>query len=190
MHWNDFITHSEVRGTYNQESPGKYLFLKTLHEIIAGLNGYKGWVLSQTHISFGNNVLDNTQNLFTQWDTVVKVWSQVSQENTANDVQIWVSHWNPIIDQWLIKLMFLKQQYESDVTDNVDWASLINELTTIPDKISLQNEEAQILTIPNDEQEKIFVVGLKSCIAKVSKICVYIREKEYIKLWKFPHEEI
>ena len=190
MHWDDFLTHSEVARNYNGESPGKYLFLKTLHEIIAGLNGYKGWVLTQTQIAFGNNILDNTQNLFAQWDTVVKMWSQASQGNIPTDVQNWVSHWNPIIDQWLIKLMFLKQQYESDVTDNADWASLINELTTIPDKISIQNEEAQILTIPNDEQEKIFIVGLRSCIANVNKICVYIREKEYIKLLKFPDEEI
>ncbi len=190
MKWNDFLTHSEVAGSQNIESPGKYLFLKTLHELIAGLNGYKGWVLTQVKISLGDNVLDNNQNWFTQWGTVIKMWTQTSQGNIPNDVNNWVSNWNPIIDQWLTKLMLLKRQYESDVIDNENWESLINELITIPDKISLQNDEAQILTVPDSEQEKIFVVGIINCIANVNKVCVYIKDKEYVKLWNFPHEEM
>ncbi len=190
MKWNDFLTHSEVAGSQNIESPGKYLFLKALHEIIAGLNGYKGWVLTQAKISLGDNVLNNNQNWFTQWDIVVKMLSQTSQGNIPNDVQNWVLYWNPIIDQWLTKLTFLKHQYESNVTDNGNWSSLINELIKIPDKISLQHDEAQRLTIPDGEQEKMFVVGLISCIANVNKVCVYIQDKEYLKLWKFPDEEI
>jgi len=190
MKWNDFLTHPEVTRIYNGESPGKYLFFKTLHEIIAGLNGYKGWVLTQVKISLGDNAFNDNQKWFVQWNAVAKMWSQTSQENIPKDVQDWVSHWNHDVDQWLIKLIFLKKQYESDVTDNADWSSLIDELITISDKISLQNDEAQKLTVPIGEQEKMFVIGLKNCVARVSKICVYIRDKEYVKLWKFPEDEI
>jgi hypothetical protein len=189
MEWKDFLTHPEVIEYSGHELPGKYLFLKTLYEIVAGLNGYRGWVITMVKYSTGNSILDNDQDWFSQWDVVAKAWPPSSLKDIPADVQDWVSRWNPFVEEWLSSLRVIQQRYAIETVDDTEWPTLIDMLTTIPAEVSRQYFEVQALTLPDDKLTKDFVMGLTACVEGVVSICNYIREKEYIKLWKYPDRE-
>ncbi|MCP4373321.1 MAG: hypothetical protein GY797_35260 [Deltaproteobacteria bacterium] len=189
MKWEEFLTHPEIAKYSGDESPSKYLFLKTLHEIIAGLNGYRGWVITIVKYSTGNNILGNNQDWFSQWDIVAKTWPPSSLKEIPDDVQDWVAHWNPFVEKWLSNLIPLRQRYGTETADNIDWPALIGILATIPTGASLQYSEAQVLTLPEDKVTKHFVTGITASVSQVVYICNCIQNKEYITLWKYPHSE-
>jgi hypothetical protein len=189
MEWKEFLTHPEVVEHSGHELPGKYLFLKTLHEIVAWLNGYRGWIITMVKYSTGNSILDNDQDWFSKWDVVAKTWPPSSLKYIPDDVQSWVSHWNPFVEKWLSNLIFFRESYVTETADDIEWPTLIDKLATIPAEVSLQYFETQTLTLPDDKLAKDFVMGLTACIGRVVYICNCIQDKAYINLWKYPDNE-
>lgn len=176
MEWKEFLTHPEVVAYPHHELPGKYLFLKTLHEIVAGLNGYKIGVVTIVKHSTGKSVLDNDQDWFSQWDTVAQAWPLSSLKDIPDDVQDWISRWNPFVEKWLSNLMSLQQRYATEIADDIEWPALIDRLGTVPMEVSLQYAEAQTLTLPDDKFANAFVRGLTTSVGQVVHICNCIRD--------------
>jgi len=150
MKWEEFLKHPEAVldvECYLGESPGKYLFGKTLWSIVTCLNGYKGWA---------------------------EIASSIIQ-NIPKDVQDWFSKWNPFVEIWLSNLTSLWERYHSeDIPTGVDWPGLIAKLGSIPTKASAQYAEAQALTLPTERQSSLLVVGVISTVARLDLICCYI----------------
>ena len=170
MNWEDFEKHpSVVAKSKGIDKPvGQFLFDVLLHDTIASLNGYKEWVRLLDSLAKGKPLMQIEGPI----------------PYVPNDVQSWYSKWKSVVENWLSELFGLQKKYViQEPQPEINWQESIYKISTIPAQISLQDTEAQRVTIPTEELSRDILEKAINCIEFVSRTCQRIQDEEYLTLW-------
>lgn len=170
--WQAFLNYPPVL-QYHRDAPGKYLFLKTLHELAASCGAY---------LSFRQF-----------WDTVAADsridapdWQAVQLLNPS-PVLTWYDLWFPIVEQWRVSLLALQAQYwDVPAQTDIDWPALIAECATLTAAVAIQYQEAQALPLPEHARTREYVTWIVGSVERLHFIYQAICACEYIRIYEYP----
>src|SRR5215211_7347310 len=127
--WQAFLNYPPVV-QYHREAPGKYLFLKILHELAVGCLTY------QAFQQFWDRITANT--CFDDAD------QQAIHLFNRSPVHAWYDQWFPVVEQWRVSLLALQAQYgDVPAQMDIDWPACIAEIATLMAPVAIQYQEAQ-----------------------------------------------
>jgi hypothetical protein len=175
MSWEAFLTYPPVV-TYHPDAPGKYLFLKTLHELAAGCIAYQAFQQFWDAVKVPPHI-----------DEPVKKAAQILNESP---IRAWYDRWFPTVEQWRMTLLVLQTHYWDVPTSNeIDWPGCIDDLATLTAAVVTQYQEAQLLHQPTNTQAREYASWIIDSVARIQEIYQAIRNQEYIRLYDYPDSD-
>ncbi len=184
MTWEDFLEHPSVTRFQLTDNAEKFLYFKTIHEILAGTTNYIGGMFIL--VGFVGK-FEFTEG----WQEILQHWENIDfRFPVSPEVKAWITKWNPVIQSWRGSLLHLQTLYHystPEETSTVDWQKLIDEIGDIVQGIERLSVEENSLTLSIDPSSKKIVQMIQSAgIERISSIFQFIRSKDYLQIWLYP----
>lgn len=174
MTWKAFLDHPDIIAYHHLESPGQYLFLKSIHEVVVACFTLQKWGSLLAHLSVMH--------------TPTKSDQQAIQQLNASSIRRLYEIWLPHISRWRTNLLALQEQYSEHIEPSViDWPTQLSALADVIDEIIYVHQQVHVLTVPKNEQALEFLNALQASIEQVYFIHQAIRKCDYIGIYKYPY---
>jgi hypothetical protein len=173
--WQAFLNYPPVV-QYHRDAPGKYLFLKTLHELAAGCQTYQAFQQFWDMIAANSHIDASDQ--------------QAIHLLNASPVHAWYDQWFPIVEQWRVSLFALQAQYwDVPAQTDIDWPVLIAEIATLIAAVAIQYQEAQALPLPAHARAREYVTWIVGSVERLHFIYQAMCAHEYIRIYEYPEPD-
>jgi hypothetical protein len=170
--WQAFLNYPPVV-QYHRDAPGKYLFLKTLHELAASCVAYQAFQQFWDMVAADSRIDAPDQ--------------QAVQLLNTSPIHAWYDRWFPRVEQWRVSLLALQAQYwDVPAQTEIDRPAHIAEFATLMAAVAVQYQEAQALPLPEHARAREYATWIVGSVERLHFIYQAICAREYIRIYEYP----